>query len=171
MHRRLIILGIAVALLGVALWYFPIQTTTTGPVTGSGTSNVVGLYAPLDVFGGSVPFTLHWQSHFTMTVKVYSCGDSPGCKNVLPSNYLTGGSGTSGTLHWHGTAGEYFAIISTSEPLTYTLVYPEPVLGGTAGAGATVFGGFLIVLGVWLPPPVRRVRPGKREDGSGRDPF
>lgn len=154
MRRRLVVLGIVVALVGLALWYFPIQPVSTGPQLDSGTTYIVGLEAPLSILGAPIPFTLLWDAHnITMSVSVYACGEQPKCHNVGPANLLASEKGTSGTLHWQGRAGDYYAVVSTSKPLTLTLSYPEPVLGGTAGLAAIGFGGFLAALGVWLAPP------------------
>jgi hypothetical protein len=175
-RRRILVLGIVIALVGLALWYVPLQPDSTGSQLDSGTTYVVGDQAPLSILGAEIPFTLAWETHnITISVSIYACGPQPKCHNVGPSNYLTGDKGTSGTLHWNGKANEYYAVVSSSKPLHVTLSYPEPVLGGTAGLGTLIFGGFVAVLGTFLAtPPARSASPeGRTHDADvlGPDPL
>ena len=175
MRRRLVVIGIALALVGAALWYFPVQSVSTGPESDSGTVFIVGLDAPLDVLGAQIPFTLHWEARSPVSVKLYVCGDHPTCTNLGLGTYITGENGTSGTLHWNGFADQYFALVSTIADLTVNVQYPEPVIGGTLGVALIGFAGFLVVLGVLLrPPPTPVGRPTRRskdEDVLGPDPL
>ena len=175
MRRRLIVIGVALAILGAALWYFPVQPVTSGPNTDRGSVYIVGLDAPLDILGGSVPFTLHWQSTFTISVSLHSCGSQPKCTNLGPNSAIGNETGTSGTFHWTGVANTYYALVATSGPLTVTLQYPEPPLGGTVGLSLVIFGGFLAALGAYLPTPVAPVRRSKEPAGDeeilGPDPL
>jgi hypothetical protein len=175
-RRPLIVIGIVFLLVGLSLWYFPIQPVDTGPVLDGGTSFVLGDIAPFDLLGAHVPFTLTWASHVGgINVSLYRCGDKPKCTGLKPSTYVTGETGASGTLHWTGTAGVYYVLVTTGKPLTVTIDYPQPVLGGTAGLVSVVFGGLMLGFGLWLVPPADAGPTGARKKPDdeilGPDPF
>lgn len=176
MRRQLVIIGIVFLLVGLALWYFPVQPVDSGPVLDGGTSFVLGDIAPLNLLRAPVPFTLSWTSHVgAINASLFRCGPTPKCTGLKPSTYVTGEYGDSGTLHWTGTAGVYFVLVTTGKPVTVTIDYPQPVLGGTAGLVSVVFGGLMLGLGLYLVPPAdadpTAVRRKPEGDILGPDPF
>jgi len=172
----MVVLGVVVLLVGLAIWYYPLQPVDSGPVLDGGTSFVLGDDAPLAVLGAPIAFSLTWSSHVgALNVSLYTCGTKPKCTGLKPDDYVTGETGTGGTLHWSGRADDYYALVSTAKPLTVTVIYAQPLLGGTAGVAAVVFGGFLVGLGLWLVPPALPVKAptakSRDEEILGPDPF
>ncbi|HTP53348.1 MAG TPA: hypothetical protein VML94_00050 [Thermoplasmata archaeon] len=176
MRRQLVVIGIVFLLVGLPLWYFPVQSVDTGPVLDGGTSFVLGDIAPFNVLGARVPFTLSWTSHIGgLNVSLYRCGEKPTCTNLKPSTFVAGEFGDAGTLHWEGRAGIYYVLVTSGKPLTVSIDYPQPVLGGTAGLVSVVFGGMMLGLGLWLLPPAdagpAAAKRKPEDEVLGPDPF
>jgi hypothetical protein len=150
MRKRLLVIGIVVALAAIAVWYVPLQTVTTSDTLPLNRSQVIGLQAPLDVIGPTIGYTLHWTAVSAATVSVYRCGTNSACTSISSGNLVARGTGPSGSLSWSGPQGNYFHIVA-SAPVSITIEELEPLLGGSAGVAMLVFGGFLVVLGVRLP--------------------
>jgi hypothetical protein len=153
-NRRIVSIGVAVALVGLALWYLPIAPGSDGARELRQIDWIVGLDAPLDVLDSPIAFAIAWSATFSTTVSLYYCGTHANCSYVTRSDYVTGATGDGGTLHWHGKAGQYFEFTSENLPVKVDFEYVEPVLGGTVGAATLCFGGVLTVLGWLAAPPV-----------------
>ncbi|HTW56009.1 MAG TPA: hypothetical protein VMG36_06145 [Thermoplasmata archaeon] len=162
MRRRMVILGVVLLVIGAALWYLP-----TGTVSATSTMNgtipyhalSIGLDAPFAFLGGTIRISVAWTSSETVSLSVYKCGTSP-CSSA--TQYVAGGSGSSGSFSWSGQANVYYVVdrVPASGPaIQVTTHYTEPLLGGTVGIAITGFGVFVTVLGVWLMPPVVRRAP------------
>lgn len=160
MNRRVFAIGIAIALVGAALWYVPLEPTASGGKTIYSFSRVIELDAPFDVLGAPIAFSLTWTGEYPAIVQLYQCGHSSNCSDLPASDYVTGGSGATGTLHWTGTAGEFFLFRTSTEPITLDLHYTQPLLGGAVGLAFVIFGVFLAVLGYQVVPP--NARPAQR---------
>jgi len=171
----IVAIGAVLIVVGGLVWYAPLQPIHDGPLTDTGSSYSIGLQAPLDVLGATVSFSLTWSSSVDESVEIYSCGTHPTCTGLTSSDFVAGGSGKTGTLGWTGKAGEYFAFVSSSQPIQLTIDYTEPVLGGTAGLGTLVFGGFLAALGIVTATPPRPAGAGRgartEDDVLGPDPL
>jgi len=171
----IVAIGATLIVVGALVWYAPLQPIHDGPLTDTGSAYTIGLQAPLDVLGATVSFSLTWSSSVDESVEVYSCGSHPTCTGLTNSDLVTRGSGKTGTLGWTGKAGEYFAFLSSSQPVELTVDYTEPVLGGTAGLGTLIFGGFLAALGVVSAAPPRPAGTDRRakaeDDVLGPDPL
>lgn len=150
MRRRVVVIGIVLALVAITIWYVPLQTISSTFSIPQGKSQVVGLQAPLDVLGAPITYSLRWSSSSSSVVSVYRCGTTSVCSVVGPGNLIASGSGRSGTLSWSGRPGNYFHIIP-SGPVQITFQELEPLLGGSAGIAMLAFSGFLAGFGVWLP--------------------
>jgi len=169
MRKGFVAIGVALALVGVALWYFPLQTVSSNISIPQGKSQVVGLEAPLDLLGAPITYTLHWSSSSTSVVAVYRCGTSSTCSATGPGSLVVKGSGRTGSLSWTGPAGDYFHIIP-SGPVEVTFEELEPLLGGSLGLSVLGFGAFLAVFALWLPAVPEGDRPVRRTHDEDRAP-
>jgi hypothetical protein len=161
MRGNLLAVGVLLVLIGIALWYFPLQSGSLAPDhVPSGTKDIIQLSAPLDLLGSSVPFSLDWNASSSVTVDVYSCGTDSSCASAGSSSPVASGSGASGSLSWSGHRGQYFAVVPTGAPTTVAVSYTYPLYDGLPGIGIFVAGVIVVLLGVGLsrpPPPVKEV--------------
>jgi len=161
MRSNLLAVGVLLVLIGIALWYFPLQSGSLAPDTvPSGTKDIIQLSAPLDLLGSSVPFSLDWNASSSVTVHVYGCGSDASCASAGSGSPVASGSGVSGSLSWSGHRGEYFAVMPNGATTTVDVSYTYPLYDGLPGIGIFVVGVIVVLLGVGLsrpPPPVKEV--------------
>lgn len=163
MRRRMVIVGVILLVIGATLWYFPVQTVDATS-TMSGTlpyhSLNIGLDAPFAFLGGAIAISISWVASESVSLSVYKCGSSS-CNSS--DQFVGSGSGSTGSISWSGQANIYYVVerVPASGPaIQVTGHYTEPLLGGTVGLATTGFGVFVLVLGLWLMPPVVRRAPG-----------
>ncbi len=160
----MLVIGIIAALVGVGLWYAPVQTMSTGNQNVNRTTDVLEFSAPAAVLDSPIPYTVDWSASFSITVSLYDCGPHPLCTNLSKSNYVTGGTGKSGTLHWTGKVGEYYAFVSSTRPVEVDFEYAEPLFGGVAGIVFVGIGVVLVIAGIRLGPSRRERSSRPRKD-------
>ena len=150
-----IVAGLLIFVVGWALWYFPIQSVSTGATTiTNGHVDSVGVGgAPLIVLGSSIPYTLKWTSSPAVNVTVYDCGSDSTCALATSGSSVARGVGASGSLAWTGHHGQYFAIVPTGGDATVAVTYTTPLLAGSVGLGAVILGFAMLVVGILLRTP------------------
>ncbi len=154
MRGNLLALGVLLVLIGVALWYLPIQGGTISPVhLPSGSKDIIDVSAPLDLLGSSVPFSLDWNASSSVTVDVYSCGMDSTCASAGSGSPVTTGSGVSGSISWSGHRGQYYAVVPTGATTTVDVSYTYPLYDGLPGIAIFVAGVVVVLLGVGLSRP------------------
>lgn len=158
MNRRVVAIGVAIAVIGAAVWYVPLEPGSTGAETVASFDRSIQLYAPFDVLGYPISFSLAWSTSYPVSaiVQLFACGDRASCTNARSIGSETGDHGS---FSWKGAAGEYFLFESSVKPMTIDLRYAEPLLGGALGAAAVTFGGFLIAIGYLFVPARGAPRP------------
>jgi len=159
MRSNLLAVGILLVLIGVALWYFPLQSGSLAPDhVPSGTKDIIQLSAPLDLLGSAVPFSLDWNASAKVTISVYGCGTDSSCASAGSSAPLTTGSGVSGSLSWTGHRGQYFAVVPTGATTTVDVSYDYPLYDGLPGIAIFVVGVIVVLLGVGLSRPLPPIK-------------
>jgi len=154
MRGNLLAVGVLLVLIGVALWYFPLQTgSLPADLVPSGTKDIIQLGAPLDLLGSTVPFSLDWNASTSVTVNVYACGADASCSSAGSGAPLATGSGASGTIDWSGHRGQYFALVPTGGSATLHVSYTYPLYDGLPGIALFVVGVIVVLLGVGLSRP------------------
>ena len=152
MRAGAIVAGILIFAVGWALWYFPVQSVSTGATPlAAGAQKVVGEGgAPLVVLGSPIPYTLRWNSSASVTINVYDCSSDATCALATSAAPITNASGTSGSIDWSGHHGEYFAVVPTGGAATVAVSFTTPLLSGSVGLGGVVVGFIMIVLGILI---------------------
>lgn len=155
MRGNILAVGILLAVIGFALWYFPLQSGSLSPVhVASGTKDIIQLSDPFDLLGATLPFSLDWNASASITVQVYSCGSDASCATAGSGAALASGTGGSGSLSWSGHRGEYFAVIPSGGSATVVVSYTYPLYEGLPGIAIFAVGVIVVLLGVGLSRPV-----------------
>lgn len=150
-----IVAGLLIFLVGWALWYFPVQSVSTGATSlADGATAVVGVGgAPLILLGSTIPYTLKWSAATSVTISVYDCGSDSTCALATSASPLRTANGTSGVLSWTGHHGQYFAVGPSGGNASVAVSYTMPLLAGSVGLGAVLVGFTMIVVGILLSSP------------------
>jgi hypothetical protein len=152
MRAAVAVFGVALIVVGAALWYLPLTSVSSSIRVPVGDAYVFG--TPASFLIGSVPWKASWTSDATANVTIYSCGTSSGCPNQLNGSVISHAMGTSGSMSWTGKAGQYYLLVPSTTS-NVTVSYQEPLLGGLAGIGILGVGVLVAVVGVAMPrnPP------------------
>lgn len=154
MRSGFIVAGLLIAVIGIAFWYFPLQSVATGAIAvNDGAEHTVGGGAPYSVLNHQVPYTLKWSSTTNVTVKIYDCGTDSTCALASTGPLVGSGAGSSGTVAWSGENAHYYAILPSGGSVTVAVSYLEPIAGGYAGVGGVVVGVALILAGILIRTP------------------
>ncbi|MCI4325345.1 MAG: hypothetical protein L3K00_05650 [Thermoplasmata archaeon] len=145
MRTSLVVFGLAVAVVGVALWYAPLVSSSTSISVPVGHAYDFGVSGTLII--GPIPFTASWTSTVDANVTVYACGTSSACAAETNGTVVAHGSGMSGSIDWSSKAGQYYLLVPSPDA-TVTVSYVEPVAGGFVGVGVLGLGVLVVVVGL-----------------------
>jgi hypothetical protein len=160
----LVVFGLAIAIVGAALWYAPLVSSSTSIPVPAGYAYDFGVSGSLMI--GPIPFTATWTSATDANVTVYSCGTSSSCSSETNGTVVAHGTGASGSMHWSSRAGDYYLLVPSSDT-NVTVTYVEPVAGGFAGVGLLGAGLLVLLAGLAVPGTPRKPAP-TPPDGDAR---
>jgi hypothetical protein len=144
----IVAIGLALLVVGCALWYLPFPSSTSANVA-VGYGFVVGTNPPLAWLTSSVGYTATWTAVNATNVSVFDCGTDSGCS--AQGAQVAQGSGTHGSLSWSGPKGEYFDVVP-NDTASVTVNYHTPLGGGAVGLVLVAFGALLLAIGIRSPP-------------------
>jgi hypothetical protein len=152
--RSLIVFGVALAVVGAALWFAPLATSSSHLPVPVGSAYRFGVTGP--VLFGPIAITASWTSAFAANVTVYGCGSNSACPNEVHGSVVAHGVGSHGSMGWTGKAGEYYLLVPSVDS-NVTVSYLGPVAGGWVGVGLLGAGIVVLATGILLSrtPPSR----------------
>jgi hypothetical protein len=139
------VFGVAMIVVGAALWYLPLNSVSSSIEVPLGDAYVFGV--PASSIVGSVPFKASWSSGSDTNVTIYSCGSNSGCPTQLNGSVIAHASGTSGSMGWTSKMGQYYLLVPNTTA-NVTVSFLEPLLGGIAGIGVLGAGAVILLAGV-----------------------
>lgn len=149
MRALLIILGIALAVIGGAVFVSPIHETHGYNLSGPTPTGALGLDLPYSI-GDSVQYNVSWTGAPDATVvQAWGCGTN---SHACPGTHLLASvAGASGAFTLTLSPGKYFTLNATV-PLHVTLVTLTEGADGLVGLPALVLGSLVMTYG-WLSYP------------------
>jgi hypothetical protein len=167
-RRRLVLVGVAVAVLGAYLTLAPIQTTPLGaPTLGDGQWTDVWVPPLADVLGGSVQVQVGWGAYQPACVGfcpnrysappfrivVFDCGSSPCHSGSTYPGVGASGYSTFTVVDFSATPGHHYQIwanqaLPVGGTMQFQISMVAPLFGGLAGAGFLAVGGLAVAYGV-----------------------
>lgn len=151
MRAGMLVVGILLLIVGIVLWYLPVQPSATTQAVPTGEGAIISANPPLAVLTSSLSYNANWSASSTVTVNVYDCGTDTQCTNAVHTSPIATGTGASGSLSWSGPKGEVFLVVPSSTA-TVTTTVTEPLLGGVIGVVLLVIGILLAAIGAMRAP-------------------
>jgi hypothetical protein len=157
-RSSVVVIGVVLAVVGFALWYAPLEDVSKGTVEIVKPTYVVGVQVPLDVLGGGLDYEISWHSSSSESLRVYDCGTDSNCADATHAPQVAQASGNSVQFKFAAKSGRYYDLVFSALPISPTISYVEPVLGGTLGLASTLVGVIVAIVGGTMPPaPPRRM--------------
>ncbi|HEV2166477.1 MAG TPA: hypothetical protein VGS23_05835 [Thermoplasmata archaeon] len=145
------VVGILVLIVGVALWYIPMNVSIGSNHVPALSGDIVEASPPAALLTPKLPYTVTWSSDSgaPVNLSVYNCGTDSTCGSFTPSDRVASGSGATGTVTWSGVKGNYYAIVPSglTAKTTVTASVGEPLFGGLLGIGLLVLGLIFLAVG------------------------
>ncbi len=158
MRTGMLVAGIVVLIIGVVLWYVPVEPVTSSLTVPTGAGDTLSANPPLAVLSSQLTYSASWTSSSSITVNVYDCGTDSSCSNAIHSGAIATGTGSSGSLSWTGPKGDYYLIVPSSTA-TVTAGATEPLAGGIVGVILLVVGLLLAIIGAVRRPATPKAAP------------
>lgn len=158
MRTGILLAGIVVLILGVVLWYLPIQPVTSTLTVPTGAGDTLSANPPLAILSSELTYSANWSAGSSITVNVYDCGTDTSCTNAIHTGAIATATGSTGSLSWTGPKGNYYLIVP-SGTATVTAGVTEPLAGGIVGVLLLVVGLVLAIFGAVRNPPAPKASP------------
>ena len=158
MRTGMLVAGIVILIIGVVLWYLPVQPVSNSLTVPTGAGDTLSANPPLAVLTSQLTYSASWTASSSITVNVYDCGTDSACSNAIHSGAIATGTGSSGSLSWTGPKGEYYLIVPSSTA-TVTAGATEPLAGGLVGVALLVVGLIIAIVGAVRGPAKAKASP------------